>query len=69
MKYFKNIENNYIVSISTQQGQTEISQNEYQNILQIIKNMPQEQGFTYRLKEDLTFEKIEIEFIDEEIFE
>ena len=68
MKYYKNIENGYIVSISTQHGQTEITKEEYENILQLIKTMPQaEQDFEYRLKEDLTLEKYELP--QEEIIE
>ena len=70
MKYFKNIENGYIVSVSTAQGQTGITKEEYENILSIIKSISQaEQGFEYRLKEDLTFEKIEVKIIDEGVFE
>ena len=61
MKYFKNIENGYIVSVSTMQGQTEISEEEYNTILLIIKNTPVfNNGFMYRLKENLTFELVEI---------
>ena len=68
MKYFKNIENGYIVSVSTAHGQTEITQEEYENILQVIKVIPQaEDGFEYRLKEDLTWELIEtLEVYDNE---
>lgn len=66
MKYFKNIENGYIVSVSTAYGQTEITQEEYENILQVIKTISQaEQGFEYRLKEDLTLELVEIPQIEE----
>ena len=61
MKYFKNIENGYIVSISTMHGQTEISKEEYENILQVIKTMPRApQGFAYRLKGDLTVQMYEL---------
>ena len=61
MKYFKNIENGYIVSVSTMHGQTEISKEEYENILQVIKTMPKApQGFAYRLKEDLSVQMYEL---------
>ena len=66
MKYFKNIENGYIVSISTQHGQTEITQEEYENILQVIKSIPQApQRYEYRLKEDLSLELIKVEIVEE----
>lgn len=59
MKYFKNIFNGYIVSVSTQQGQTEISQEEYNIVLARIKSMPKApQGFEYRLKANLTWELV-----------
>ena len=67
MKYFKNIENGYVVSISTQHGQTEITKEEYENILQLIKTIPQaDEGYEYRIKEDLSFEKIKIEIVNDE---
>ena len=63
MKYFKNIENGYITSISTMHGQTEITKEEYDNILKLIKTMPQaDYGYAHRLKEDLSFEKCEVEY-------
>ena len=49
MKYFKNIFNGYIVSVSTMQGQTEITKKEYDEILETIKTMPiAESGFGHR---------------------
>ena len=55
MKYFKNIENGYIVSVSTMHGQTEISKEEYENILQVIRTIPKApQGFEYKLTKSLT---------------
>lgn len=57
MKYFKNILDGYIVSVSTMQGQIEITEEEYNRILSVIKNMPVAgNGFMCRLKEDLTWE-------------
>ena len=70
MKYFKNILDGYIISVSTIQGQTEITQEEYNEILATIKTMPiAKEGYGYRLKDDLTWELIEIKIIDEEVFE
>lgn len=62
MKYFKNVENGYIVSISTAHGQTEIIAKEYDNIFSVIKSAPQsEEGYKYKLLEDLTWEKVKID--------
>ena len=62
MKYYKNIENGYIVSISTAHGQSEITADEYENILSAIKSAPQaENGYEYRLREDLTWEKAKVD--------
>ena len=66
MKYFKNIFNGYIVSVSTMQGQTEITKKEYDEILETIKIMPiAESGFGYRLKNNLTWEVFELPKQDE----
>ena len=60
MKYYKNIENGYIISVSTAHGQTEITKDEYDEILSIVKTAPQEEGYEYKLKEDLTWDRVEI---------
>ena len=58
-KYFKNIEDNYIISISTGTGQEEISQEEYQNILNLVHSRPEPLiGFDYKLRTDLTWELV-----------
>lgn len=67
MKYYKNIENGYIVSISTQQGQIEITKEQYEEILSVVKTAPREEGVEYKLKEDLTWGKIEADMQLEEI--
>lgn len=59
--YFKNIENGYILSISEHRGITEISEKEYNELQKIIIERPIAQnGYEYRLKEDLTWEMYEI---------
>lgn len=70
-KYFKNIEGDYIVSISTGCGAEEITQEEYDNIMDIICNQrPKPQvGFDYKLKTDLTWESYEVEVIPEDEME
>lgn len=59
-KYFKNIEGDYLVSISTGAGGEEITQEEYENILSVIRSRPTpDAGYDYRLKTDLTWELVE----------
>ena len=61
IRYFKNFEGEYIISISTGSGKEEISQEEYENILNLVRNRPEpEDGYDYKLKEDLTWELVEI---------
>lgn len=71
MKYYKNIEGEFITSISTgNAGHTEITQEEYENILSIIRDRPTpEAGYTYKLRTDLTWELVEapVEPVDDEI--
>ena len=69
-KYFKNIEDDYLVSISTGAGAEEITQEEYENIESVIHNRPiPEAGYDYRLRTDLTWELIEVEIIPEDEIE
>lgn len=66
-KYFKNIEDDYIVSISTGTGAEEIEQEEYDNIMSVIRSRPTpEVGYDYKLRADLTWELIEVEVIPED---
>lgn len=70
MRYYKNIDGDYLVSIGTGSGGEEITQEEYENILSIIRNRPTpEAGYTYRLRTDLTWELVEapVEPVDDEI--
>lgn len=65
-KYYKNIKDNYITSISTGCGMEEITQEEYENILSIVHSHPiPEDGYGYRLRTDLTWEIVKIEIIPE----
>lgn len=66
MRYYKQIENDYIVAIGTGNGGTEIAEEEYNNILSIIKSAPSSEGKGYRLKTDLTWEEYEEEPIEVE---
>lgn len=60
MQYFKNIEDGYLTSISTETGMEEITQEEYESILHMIRSAPAaDEGWKYRLKDDLTWELAE----------
>lgn len=62
MRYFKTVDNGYIIAIQTIEGQTEITEQEYNEILNTIHNKPVAQdGYTYRLKDNLTWELIPCE--------
>ena len=57
MMYQKNTENGYIVSIVKGVSVGNITEAEYQAIKDIIRNKPTaEQGYDYRLREDMTWE-------------
>lgn len=59
--YQKNIENGYIVSIVSGTSNGNISEEEYNTILNVIRNKPTAQkGYDYKLKEDLTWELYEL---------
>lgn len=65
--YFKNIEGDYLTSISTGTGDEEITKEEYENILSIIRTRPTpEKGYDYKLKTDLTWELVEAPVVEEE---
>lgn len=61
MRYYKNIIDGYILSIGTGVGGEEISQEEYNQLYNLIKSKPCEEGYSYKLKEALNWEKHEVE--------
>lgn len=62
MKYYKRIEDDYISAIGVNIGGTEITETEYNEILSVIQNKPQDtDAIGYRLKTDLTWESYEKE--------
>ena len=71
MRYYKSIENNHILGIGTGCGGVEITADEYNEIMSVIKNKPEtESGYDYILRDNLTWEKIEVPIVeldDEEI--
>lgn len=73
MRYFKNVEDGYIISTGTGPGYMEITAVEYERILEKIHTRPvAEDGYDHRLKADLTWEMMELpqeEIIEEEATE
>lgn len=66
-RYYKVIENGYIIGIGTGGGGVEITSDEYVQIMEIIKNRPApHDGYDYRLMENLTWEQYETPVIDED---
>lgn len=66
MRYYKNVEDTYILAIGTGVGGEEITQKEYENILSVIRNRPTaETGYDYRLHTDLTWELVEVPVVEE----
>lgn len=62
MKYYKIIEDEYILAIGTDTGGEEITEAEYEEIMAVIRNKPERTETTdYRLKEDLTWEEYEVD--------
>lgn len=66
MRYYKQIEDNYIVAIGTGFGGAEITEEEYNQIMSVIQSVPHEDGKNYRLKTDLTWEEYDVEPIEVE---
>lgn len=67
MRYYKIINNGYLIAIGNGSGGTEITAEEYAELLNIIHNKPTaESGYDYRLKADLTWEKYELPPMPEE---
>lgn len=65
MRYYKIIYNGYIGRIGIGNGGIEISQEEYENLVQIINNKPvAESGYVYKLKENLAWELYELPIIN-----
>lgn len=66
MRYYKHIENGYLLSIGTGSGHEEITAEEYEQILNVIRSKPTaEAGYGYRLKTDLTWELCELPPVEE----
>lgn len=65
IRYYKKIEDGYIVMIGTGAGGVEITAEEYLQLTNAFYAMPEPaEGYAYRLKEDLTWEEFEIPVIN-----
>lgn len=63
MKY-KIIEDGYIVGIGENIGGEEITEEEYEEIMNVINNKQRQEGKGYKLKEDLTWEEYDLPVIE-----
>lgn len=67
MRFYKTVSDGYLVSVSTGSGGAEITEQEYAEILAVIRNKPtQRDGFDYRLKTDLTWEEYKLPLVEPE---
>ena len=60
MKYYKQLSDNYIISVGTGSGETEITETEYNSILSVIQSRPTSETQGYRLRADLTWEAYDL---------
>ena len=60
MRCYKSTENRYILAIGTGYGGDEISEQEYNEIMSVIRSCPNEEGKGYRLCTDLTWEEYDL---------
>jgi hypothetical protein len=71
MRHYKIIENGYLTAIGKGYDGIEITEAEYNELLELIRNRPTaDAGYDYLLKEDLTWELVEVPVVeptDEEI--
>lgn len=67
MRYYKMIIDGYLVAVGSGSGGTEITAEEYAELLNIIRTKPvASEGYDYRLKTDLTWELYELPIIPTE---
>lgn len=68
MRYYKVINDGYLDLVGTGFGGTEISEDEYNAIIEIVKTCPTApDGYAYRLKTDITWELYELPIVEEEL--
>lgn len=66
MRYYKYVEDDYIKGIGIGYGGNEISENEYNEIMELITNKPKSDVYGYKLKKDYTWEEYELPPKEEE---
>lgn len=67
IRYNKQIEDGYLTAIGTGAGGEEITKEEYDEILSVIRSCPaDEAGYMYRLRADLTWELTQAPMIEED---
>lgn len=61
MRYYKILQDGYILSVGKGAGGEDLTESEYTQILDSIRNKPTApDGYGYRLKSDLTWERLEL---------
>lgn len=60
MRYYKQINENYIIAIGAGYGGEEITKEEYDTIMSVIQNRPHAEGKGYHLRTDLTWEEYDL---------
>ena len=61
MRYYKILQDGYIISVGKGAGGEDLTESEYTQILDNIRNKPTApDGYGYRLKSDLTWERLEL---------
>lgn len=67
MRYYKIVNGDYLLAVGTGNGGEEITEAEYDNIMEVIRSSPiAPEGYGYRLKSDLTRELYELQVMAEE---
>ena len=67
VRHYKYVNDGYVIMVGVGAGFTEISAEEYQTIINAIRNKPADnEKIGYRLKENLTYEAYELPKIEEE---
>ena len=67
MRYYIHKENGYVLAFGTGQGFEEIDEGQYSNLMNVIKNRPEEGvDYTWRLKTDMVWEKADMPVIEVE---
>ena len=65
MRYYKKSSDGYIQAIGTVYGGEEITKEEYDSIMSVVKTVEHSHDKGYRLKEDLTWEEYELPKVEE----